>query len=96
MALICSAYFGIEEMENDRLYYNCKQSYAGVVRFGGTLGLLMASEEELQQLSLSERKIANILTYSRVTESQNFEDYLQCALQQYYLNDQNFISQKVS
>lgn len=84
----------IDEMENNRLYYNYNQSYASVVRFGGTLGLYSASEEELQQLSLSERKIANIATYGRVMESQNIEDYVQFALQQYYLNNQNLISRK--
>ena len=83
----------IDEIENNRSYYNYNQAYARLVRFGGTLGLLCASEEELQQLSLSERKIANICTYGRVLELQNFEDYVQFALQQYYLNDKTFISQ---
>lgn len=82
----------IDEMENGRQYYKYNQAYARIVRFGGTLGLMTASEEEIQQLSLSERKVANICTYSRVTQSQNFEDYVQFALQQYYLNDQNFIN----
>lgn len=84
----------IDEMENNRLYYDYNQAYASVVRFGGTLGIGNASEEELQQLSLSERKIANISTYGRVMESQDLEDYVQFALQHYYLNDQNFISRK--
>lgn len=80
----------IEEMEKDRPYYNYAQSYANVVRFGGTLGIQTASEEELRQLSLSERKVANILTYGRVLTSQNLESYIEFALQQYYLNEQNF------
>lgn len=82
----------IDEMENGRQYYNYKQAYTMVVSFGGTLGLKTASEEEIQQLSLSERKVANISTYGRVMQPQNFEDYVQYALQQYYLNDQNFIN----
>lgn len=86
----------IDEMENDRPYYNYNQSYAMVVSFAGTFGLFEASEEELQQLSLSERKIANIYTYSRVMESQNIDDYVQFALQQHYLNDQSFIGSKKS
>lgn len=86
----------IDEIEENRPYYNYNQDYSGLVRFGGTIGLYRASEEELQQLSLSERKIANICTYGRVRESQNIEDYVQFALQQYYLNEQNFINQKKS
>jgi len=84
----------IDETEKNRPYYNYNQAYARLVRFGGTLGLYSASEEELQQLSLSERKIANILTYGRVMEPQDLEDYVQFALQQYYLNEQNFINRK--
>ncbi len=81
----------IDEMESGRSYYNYNQSYANVIRFGGTLGLMSASKEEQQQLSLSERKVANICTYGRVTkQQQSLEDYLQFVLQQYYLNDQNF------
>lgn len=80
----------IEEIEQDRPYYNYNQSYARVVRFGGTLGIQTASEEEIQQLSLSERKISNILTYGRVLESQDLESYINFALQHYYLNEQNF------
>lgn len=82
----------IDETEKNRPYYNYNQAYARLVRFGGTLGLYSASEEELQQISLSERKIANILTYGRVMEPQDIEDYVQFALQQYYLNEQNFIN----
>lgn len=85
----------IEEIENNREYYTYNQSYARVIRFGGTLGLYSASEEELQQLSLSERKIANITTYGRILEPQNIEDYIQYALQQYYLDEQNFGTKKI-
>lgn len=84
----------INEIENNRPYYNYNQAYARLIRFGGTLGLYSASEEELQQLSLRERKIANISTYGRVVESQDFEYYIQFVLQQNYLNPQNFINQK--
>ena len=52
---------------------------------------MKASEEELKQLSLSERKIINISTYGRVNESQKIEDYVQFVLQKYYLDDQNFV-----
>lgn len=84
----------IDEMENDRSYYDYNQSYARLVRFGGTLGIFSASEEELQQLSLSERKIANISTYGRINKTQDIEEYVQFALQQYYLNEENFINRK--
>lgn len=85
----------IDEMEGNRPYYVHNQSYANVVRFGGTLGLSCASDEELQQLSLSERKIANINTYGRVGSRtfENIEDYVQYALNQYYLS-QNFTNRK--
>ena len=53
------------------------------------------TEEEEQQLSLSERKIANIRAYGRVRQSQNIEDYLQFVLQQRYLS-QEFIHSKKS
>jgi hypothetical protein len=84
----------IDEIENGRAYYNYKQSYTNLVRFGGTLSIFTASEEELQQLSLSERKIANIYTYGRVNNPQDIEEYVQCVLQQYYLNEENFMNQK--
>lgn len=84
----------IDEMENGRPYYNYNQHYARLVRFGGTLGLSCASEEELQQLSLSERKIANICTYGRVGEPQDIEDYVQFALHQTYLNEENYGNRK--
>ena len=86
----------IDEIENNRPYYNFNQSYARLVRFGGTLGIFTASEEEIQQLSLSERKIANICTYGRITNSSSMdiEQYIQFALQQYYLNAKNFINSK--
>lgn len=81
----------IDEMENNRPYYKHVQPYVAVASFGGSFGLYYASDEELQQLSLSERKIANLKTYERVRESQNIEDYVRFALQQSYLNEQNFI-----
>lgn len=86
----------IDEIENNRPYYNYKQSYADLVRFGGTLGIFTASEEEIQQLSLNERKIANICTYGRITDSSSMdiEQYIQFALQQYYLNDKNYSNNK--
>lgn len=80
----------IDEMENDRPYYRYCQSYASVVRFGGTFGLYTASEEEIQGLSLSERKVANICTYGRTLKSQPIDDYVKFALHQYYLDEQNF------
>ena len=78
----------INKLENNRPYYLGYQSYANTLRFGGTFGLLTASEEEIQQLSLSERKIANIITYNRVMVHQNIEDYVKFAMQQYYFNYQ--------
>ena len=36
----------IDEMEQNWPYYNYNQAYARLVRFGGTLGLYNASEEE--------------------------------------------------
>ncbi len=84
----------IDEIENDRPYYTYNQSYAQLVRFGGTLGIYCASEEELLRLSLSERKVANITTYGRITESQDIEEYVQFTLQHFYLNDDNFVNGK--
>lgn len=84
----------INEVEANRPYQTHNQAYAKLVRFGGTLGIMTASEEELQQLSLSERKVANICTYGRITESQYFESYIEFVLQQHYLNEQNFTNQK--
>lgn len=84
----------INEIEKDRPYYTSCQSYASVLRFGGTLGIHTATLEELQQLSLSERKVANILTYARVIEPQNIEEYVAEALQHPYLNDKNFVDDK--
>ena len=86
----------IDELEKDRPYYTYCQGYDGLLTFGGTFGLWYASEEELKYLSLSERKIANISTYGRVRISQSIEDYVQFALQQYYLNNQNFINKRKS
>lgn len=80
----------ISEIENGRNYYTGRQAYAGLIRFGGSFGLLTASEEELQHLSLSERKIANISTYGRRYEFEDIEDYVQFALQNYFLNEENF------
>ena len=85
----------IDEMEMDRPFYCYNQDYARVVRFGGTLGIMTASEEELQQLTLSERKIANICTYGRIRESQYFESYIEFLLQQYYLNEKNYEKQVI-
>ena len=84
----------INELENGRPYISYYQSYDGVITFGGTLALRSASEEELQQLSLSERKVANIMRYRRVMVSQDIDAYVKFALQQYYLNDQNFRGSK--
>ncbi len=84
----------IDALEENRPYYLGAQHYAAVVRFGGTFGLYTASEEELQCLSLSEKKIANIGTYGRVFEPGNIEDYVEFALKHYFLFDQNNISKK--
>lgn len=86
----------INDMEQNRPYYGGYQSYASVIRFGGTLGLRSASEEEVSQISLSERKIANISTYGRINEGSrlfktlSIEEYIEYALQQTYLNEELF------
>ncbi len=80
----------INEMEQNRPYYSGYQPYASVIRFGGTLGLRSASEEELSQITLSERKIANISTYGRVYKELRIEDYIEYVLQQTYLNEETF------
>lgn len=82
----------IDEIENNRPYYKGAQPYDMVASFGTSFALHHASDEELQQLSLSERKIANLKTYARVRKSQNIEDYVQYALQHTYLNEENFIN----
>lgn len=86
----------IDEIEQNRPYFNGYQPYASVIRFGGTLGLRHASEEELLQITLSERKISNISTYGRINEGRrlfktlSIEEYIQYALQQTYLNEELF------
>lgn len=80
----------IDEMEKDRPYYLYYQPYASLIRFGGTLGIPTASVEELQELSLSERKIANISRYNRIHQPQKIEDYVKFALRQHYLDEKNF------
>jgi len=84
----------IDEMEQGRDYYRYHADYSGSVSWGGTFALHYATEEEIQQLSLTERKVANIKTYGRVHESQDLEDYVQYALQQPYLDEQKFRGQK--
>ena len=84
----------INELENGRPYYNYNQSYAGVIRFGTSFGLFTARLQEVQELTLSERKIANISTYGRVNKSIDFEEYVQFVLQQHYLNEENFVCKK--
>lgn len=86
----------IDEIENNRPYIRHNAPYDGLLTFGGTLALYSATEEELEQLTLSERKIANIKTYGRVYESQDIEDYVKFALQQRYLKGQNDPSNKKS
>lgn len=81
----------IEAMEKGRPYFTGNQSYADLVRFGGTLGISGTNDEEL---SLSERKVANICRYSRVFNHQDIEEYVQFALQQYYLDETNFPGRK--
>ena len=82
----------IDEIEQGRPYYKYNQSYIDVMRFGGTLGLKTASEEEIQRLSESEKKIANIYTYGRVFEPMSINDYVEYALKEgYYLKDQHSI-----
>ena len=86
----------IDEMENGRPYYVGCQSYIDAIRFGSSFGLYAASEEEIQQLSLSERKLANIKVYGRVRVSCDLEEYVNRVMQEYYLNDKNFIDENCS
>ena len=87
--------YKINELENNRPYIRYWEAYDGLLTFRGSLGMKNITEEEEQQLSLSERKIANIRAYGRVRQSQNIEDYLQFVLQQRYLS-QEFIHSKKS
>lgn len=79
----------IDEIEGDRPYRRDCASYIDTIRFGTSFGAEMASEEEIEAMSLSEKKALNIKMYNRIKTSMDIEEYVQYAISQGYLANQD-------
>lgn len=70
------------------------QLYSDVIGFGTTFGLDIDSKEEFRELSLAERKAANVTVTDRVQVPLDIDIYCELMLQGYFMNPENFPESK--